>query len=358
MGIYVFIDVSRKQQFIYRNNQLKDNLYNSFIIKAATEKLTPIDEQKAITDQFNWIKEGEGIISLEMFLEKSYRDLYEFKYSGGGNSIIYFYSEDKAKSFVEEYSLTILKNFPELELYISYYEIDEKKKESIPKDNEIRKLLHQRADDLKDTRRTSFRRWSYGVEIIDDIGLPLEVTKMTNRNYKEIKNYMYKSYLEVSYKHPFNEKLNTKYVEIIDELENYKKDDEKSYIGIISIDGNKMGEMVNRIEHFHQLKDFSQAINQIYLQAIIKALNEYGELLFKKGHKKKLLFTPIVQAGDDICIILEAQYAIEITAKIIENIESLSKEGKNLGLFRDEMADEFLTACGGVAIARNTYPFF
>ncbi len=49
MSAYVYIDVSQKQEFIYKTSKLKQNLYNSFIIKAVTERLT--EEGKSLDDE-------------------------------------------------------------------------------------------------------------------------------------------------------------------------------------------------------------------------------------------------------------------------------------------------------------------
>ena len=46
MTAYVFIDVSRKQEYIFRHNQLRLNLYHSAVIKLLTEAVPDFPHTK------------------------------------------------------------------------------------------------------------------------------------------------------------------------------------------------------------------------------------------------------------------------------------------------------------------------
>jgi len=348
MSVYAFIDVSKKQQFIYKSNELKCNLYNSLIIKAVTEDTG--------VESLDFLK-----IFLSEHLEKFFREKYSFVYSGGGNSIIKFPSVDIVHNFIESYSSEILKYHPSLELYISFVDEDEEELRNITdneeKERKIRKLLYKRSDELKDSRKSKFRRVTYGVEKINDEGEPEELginngrfeCVKENKDYKKARDYLYNS-LEV--------RLKNSNIKITSELTEYKKSNgDNSYIGVIAIDGNKMGQMVETMKSFENLKQFSKAISQIYEEAVIKALTEYSRKYDTEG---TMFITPIVMAGDDICIIVKAKGAIEIAAGIIKEIQELSKKIKkgNRILNAAMKDDEYLTACGGAAIVRAGYPFF
>lgn len=337
MAVYAHIDVSRKQEYIYKDSKLIDNLYNSFIVKAVTEELNLKDLD-------------EKIVCLSEYL-KSFNRKFSFIYSGGGNSIIKFEEKEKAIEFVRGYSLEILKNYPDLELYISLVDEDEVDCNDNNKEMLIRERLMEKSDELKDKRKLKFKRLSYGIEKIGENGQAVEIPfkadkeKSGDFHKKLVRRYLFNK---------FDEKLQGVAI-VTEELQKYKKDENgKSYIGVISIDGNQMGKMVNNITNFDELCSFSKAVDKIYFDAIIEALKEYKERL----EIDPLIITPILQAGDDICLIVEAEHAIEITAGIIKKIEEISQIAENKSKWSKFTELNYLTACGGAAIVRYTYPFF
>ncbi|MBE1555404.1 Cas10/Cmr2 second palm domain-containing protein [Sporosarcina limicola] len=342
MGAYVFIDVSQKQEFIYKHNGLKDNLYNSSIIKAVTEEMKD--------------NKGPLTVTLSAHLKKRYSEKFEFVYSGGGNSILKFAHLNLASRFVKSYSLEILKAYPDMELYISMVDgtgLTEK---------EIRGKLDDKADRLKDKRRARFKRWTYGIEKINAIGKAETYEKQLNdeeRNAKRKEEYTKYNWGRNFLSNRLEEKVEGHSIKITNELQDYKKRmGGKSYIGVISIDGNKMGEMVKRISSFKELGVFSETIEEIYLDAVADALIAQAKDCV--GIKNiDLLVTPVVLSGDDICLIVEAEHAISIAAQIVKNIQNISMEEDRRSEIQNELGNEpYLSACAGVAIVRVTYPFF
>jgi len=332
MATYALIDVSHKQEYIYRNNKLKNNLYNSFTIKSLTEELK-LDSGT------------EKILTLSGHLEVEHKEQFSFVYSGGGNSIIRFESLQRAQKFVKGYSREVIKAFPTLEMYISF--VDETKiVESNSKEREIRELLYKKIDELKDKRRARFKRWTYGVEKIDETGQAKPSIKI-DPDFE-----LSRKYLQQRFKDVFIEKGIESLITITDDLNDYKKEnDGKSYIGVIVIDGNKMGEMFKRVNNFEELKQFSDTIDSIYFDAVIEALEAKGRSTY---------FTPIVSAGDDLCLIIEADYAIEVAAEIVKQIEKLSSNNQHKQILNKYMngKESSLKACTGVAIVKYSYPFF
>lgn len=356
MGAYIFIDVSKKQEFIYRHNNLKQNLYSSGIIKAITEN---VDDEN-LKDILS-----ELPVALSIFLKEKFNGCYTIKFSGGGNSIIHFNESDQAKKFIKKYSRAAIEHYPELELYISLVEEAELSEENKQDMKIIQKLLKQRSDQLKDSRRSVFKRWTYGIEAINDAGKPVSYTiTKDNRVYSDEK-------LSKRVRNMVSSRLDTvldeKSVKKVIELKQYRKqDDGKSYIGVIAIDGNRMGEMVSRLTTFEQLTIFSNIIHDLYFSAVMNALQLIAE--HKKNYQKTkktinsehspLFYTPIVLAGDDVCLITEGEYAIQLAAQIVNQIQHLSVSStyrqklEQLGIY------EALTACAGISIVRVTYPFF
>lgn len=343
MKAYVLIDVSQKQEYIFKNNKLKDNLYNSAIIKAVTEKFPDqcsnenIPIPVTLTGQLKKIDAGNVPI-----------------YSGGGNSIIEFDSEALAKKFIKCYSLEVLKAYPDLELYISMVS-----EEGLTLRNfkELRQKLDKKLDEIKDKRKVRFRRWTYGIEKINQVGKAQEIKIDQNSSNREEddqpkEHYNWaRDFLSKRLKSEIND-----HVKITHELQDFKQKNEgkKSYIGVISIDGNKMGEMVNRLSDYEAHQQFSRAIDSIYLKAVAKALNDNAR------KEEPLYVSPIVLAGDDICLIVPAEKAIPIAKQIIENIHKSQADNQEdyATLHKVLGQNETLTACGGIAIVKVTYPFF
>ncbi|WP_129600795.1 Cas10/Cmr2 second palm domain-containing protein [Anaerophilus nitritogenes] len=352
---YIFIDVSKKQSFIYKNNKLKDNVYNSVIIKAITETL----EEENIKDLY--IKFKKEIISLKYELDELKKEgkIIETMYSGGGNSIIKFEDEKTAIQFIENYSLKIYEKFPQLELYISYvkgseFDMDEEK---------IHEELHKRADKLKDARRGQIKRLTYGVEQIDELGYPKQ-NSSEKKCVKEAKNF-----LQSKLKNDLNEKN----IEFTYELESYKKNNKpfkedntvnKNYMGVIAIDGNKMGELVNAIKtmdkeksYYYYLKQMSKEISKVYYESVKNAI------LTVAKKRNGIIITPIVLAGDDICLITQGTIAIELAAEIINQLHirsdtsKLDKESILKKLMENKNIKN-LTAAAGICIVKPGYPFF
>lgn len=348
MSAYVFIDVSRKQDYIYAHNRLRENLFRSFVIKSITE---------AVED-----RSYENVISLYQFLKENSRG-YEFVYSGGGNSIIRFESTETAQNFISDYSCRVLEEHPELELYISMVTDEEvESKYTYQNDEEreriIRDLLREKADRIKDARRSRFKRWSYGIEKIDETGQPQRV----NCKWKDIEETIKKVRDDLFTR--FNELLSinveNSIYKITAELDDYLKEDGKSYIGVIVIDGNKMGEMVKQINSFRELRTFSDGINRLYQLSVKEALQQYADCLKQREclPQSPIKITPILMAGDDICLIVEAEHAVELAGCILSQIQEQSKQLKKSQPDIGRWLPDYLTACAGIAIVRNKYPFF
>ncbi|HBC96775.1 MAG TPA: hypothetical protein DC034_08290, partial [Clostridium sp.] len=247
------------------------------------------------------------------------------------------------------YSLEVLKNYPDLELYISL--VDESEVEySSKQEMLIRKRLIEKLDELKDMRKPKFKRLTYGIEEIGNDGQPIDISQTCKKKPEDFNKKLVRQYLLNKF-----EKRLIGIATVTANLQEYKKDENgKSYIGAISIDGNQMGKMVDKISNFKDLKDFSKVVDEIYFDAIIEALKEYK----KRTKVDSLIITPVLQAGDDICLIVEAEYAIEIAAGVIKKIEVISKMDKYKNMLSKFTELDYLTACGGIAIVRYSYPFF
>ena len=418
MSAYVFIDVSKKQEYIFKNNKLRDNILNSVVIKSVTEIVDDFKEEDMMkiygNENKTEIPEFSKFNLTKCLLQNTDVNVNGYLgkvYSGGGNSILKFDSPENAKDFIRNYSCEILKRYPDLELYMSMVEHEES--QGGVSDMDIRSKLIALADRQKDARKSRFRRWSYGIEKIDETGMPVayeapsskggkgklddEPDNQKKQDEEEIRaaRIAKKFLVEKLEKRLEGTNIKTTY-----KMSDYKrKNGKNSYVGVISIDGNKMGHMVSKIGSFEELGYFSRILDLIYTESVASALesmnganSEYGENVCHGGYgsgakaENGMLVTPVVMAGDDICLVVQSELAIELAAGIIKNIEGISKKlkeedfssieryikdsSKAPGDVEHEIEKmnkvientmdgiEFLSACGGVSIVKAGYPFF
>ncbi|WP_148466837.1 Cas10/Cmr2 second palm domain-containing protein [Paenibacillus senegalimassiliensis] len=312
-------------------------------------------------------------VMLVTFLERYFSKEYLVIYSGGGNSMLQFHDEEQAKKFSRNYSLEVLRYYPNIELYISKISEQEIPGEAEPDMKVIRQLLNQRSDLLKDKRRAMFRRWSYGVEKIGEDGKPvLKLSELAEETETEsgANTEMDDEVLDKARRFLFGrlEKRlkemddGQNLVQITTKLLNYKgKNERKSFIGIIALDGNRMGEMFHRLNTIDEMKEFSSEIERIYADAVAGALYHYAV-----RHNKKLQVTPVLMSGDDICLVTQAEDALDIAADILQQIQTLSlkktgsvlRKALQVDSAKQSVQHPYLTACAGVVIVKVTYPFF
>jgi hypothetical protein len=152
----------------------------------------------------------------------------------------------------------------------------------------------------------------------------------------------------------------------------YKKENNKSYIAVVHIDGNKMGDKFDKFkeqyrsnnckidlnynkEYMKQLKEFSEKIKAAYFEsfkdmcnAIYQNIEKLKDVTNIEQHKFPL--RSLILAGDDVCFVTYGEIGIEC-ARIF--IESLNKKVISI-----KGGEKFkLNACAGVAIVKAHCPF-
>lgn len=142
---------------------------------------------------------------------------------------------------------------------------------------------------------------------------------------------------------------------------------ERSYLGVIHMDGNSMGERMKRAagQGRMSLKEASDGVERTGKETIRRALDwivEHASELqdLKRGGfqwhdtreqgKKFLPVRPIVFGGDDITLVCDGRVALDLAAKLLELWNDLSKGKEYMG--------EEAHACAGVALVKVRYPFY
>ena len=128
------------------------------------------------------------------------------------------------------------------------------------------------------------------------------------------------------------------------------------WIAIVHIDGNGLGTVVQKLgKDREKFREFSYLLDQ----ATTKAANKAFETIKAQENFSldKLPFCPVVLGGDDLTVIIRGDLAMPYAQKFIEHFEEETSKGKLGGLLKEANLCG-LTACGGIAYIKASFPFY
>lgn len=318
------VEVSQKQNYIFRSKKLKNNIIASDVIAYLTSP---------------------------QFFEETAGDLYteeNLVYAGGGHTVLEFASSDQAYDFSRRISKYIIHNLNEIEVFIKTIPYEEMKdgKKQVASDN-LGELIGQ-LEIKKAIRTSSLHQGSFGIEQRN-----LEQKDEIGEKEQKISRFM----------------QNPKLQEIIDPYKLAEAFDKlggshgvSNFLAVIHIDGNQMGKKVKRFddtlkgetfgEYKKKKRAFSEKIEERFQNAYLQIL----KIVAKKMKEKKLdkldladnyfPIRKIILAGDDVCIVTEGRIGLECARLYLEE------------LFKANDDNMTLSACAGVALVHRNYPFY
>ncbi|MCB0020933.1 MAG: hypothetical protein KDE09_24225, partial [Anaerolineales bacterium] len=118
----LMLEIGGIQDFVFQTNNLKVNVGASRLVRDISEKWVgaAIGGLKS-----NLLLSQAGEVVLQDLAIEISPDLdVEFIYLGGGNALMLFRDEAKAKTFTQQISLQILKETPDLSAHIARVNID------------------------------------------------------------------------------------------------------------------------------------------------------------------------------------------------------------------------------------------
>ena len=161
-----------------------------------------------------------------------------------------------------------------------------------------------------------------------------------------------------------------------------RSEGEHSYIAVVHIDGDGMGERIEKLikeskssnNALAQLNNFSTTLDKVgmaalktIVQMLVNRVNK-GEIIHRKDSheiaKIKLAqkeneagvvighflpFRPIIYGGDDLTFVCDGRLGIALALAFMQEFEKQSEEQK--------LPDGKATACAGIAIVKVHYPF-
>lgn len=327
------LEVSQKQAYIFGSNKVEDNIVHSAVIASC---LSPA-----------YIAE---------VLQEKYDNSRNLVYSGGGHTILEFSDREAARDAVSILTERIYRDFDGLAVFAKTIDFQEGR---TPQEN--LKSLTAELEKKKSIRRSSFHQVSYGIERVD-VNTHKPVSKNESKAQTEIKKREYSETVKDYTPNGYNP------VYKFEDLGGEKN--KSNFIAVVHIDGNGMGKRVEDLYQLDQMKgdwssvkkclqEFSDGIDKDFKDAYHEMTEEVAESIRSGSLRGKLnlkkeggkLFFPIrriITAGDDICFVTEGRIGIEC-ARIL--IEKLRKKENTIDKKK-------YTACAGVAIVHQKYPFF
>lgn len=314
----MILEVPQKQNYIFASRRLKENAYRSQQIREVTES--------------TFFKE---------YADEYYNETENLVYSGGGHTVLQFQDEERATNFAQKISRQVLHSYPDMELYIKQIDYDSDKS---PKENLYN--LTVALERKKAKRSASFRWMSLGIEAIDrEFWTPEHIA--SNQSISSLPERV-------------TPPDGTKYPLEFDQLriiEDSKKAFYRagSFIAVIHIDGNAMGQRVQHLldkssnweEACSLLKSFSFCVDEDFTSAFQEMVDRLLRCRPELREREFLPLRPIILAGDDVCFVTAGNLGLECARFFLEALASKTNGGDG----------KKYAACAGVALVHYKYPF-
>ncbi len=332
----VIVDVVSIQKYIFQSNRLKHNIGASFIVYKMYED--------PMYEAFKKISLEEG------------KD-FTIVYKGGGNALILFKDKEGAVNFIKEYSLVLMEYFPGL---IPAFGMIEDFDDGDTRSSLAR--LHEvlRANKSKYFPNVNLQHWGITKDCVETF----ESAEVYKDDDFISKSVLAKEQASEKAKDQFDRYLgdNRKSYKFPMELSrcSMKYDPEKQrefnpYVGLVHIDGNRMGERFRSLNSLEEVRNLSDSVKRATEKSLesmlgrIIELHKNNHICLKKDDDGKYVIPmrPIVLGGDDITFVCDAELALELTQHFIKTF-SKSNVSDN----------KPLNACAGVFIFKAKYPFY
>lgn len=175
-------------------------------------------------------------------------------------------------------------------------------------------------------------------------------------------NVLSNSFLSESYREKISFPKNLEFDNKDKDAFPFRKD--SRYLGLIHADGNGLGESLIKIrekftdgaEYAVMLRLFSDSLEKATREAAQEATKK---LIEKYGKESGILpMRPLVLGGDDLTVLVRADYAMQFTEDYCKAFEATTeKYFKYIHEASGKIIPAKLTACAGIAYVKNNQPF-
>ncbi len=344
--IITLFDALEIQSYLFSSNRLKDNIGASWLVQEALEK---------------WPRQALNNAGLSE---------EHLMVSGGGNSMFFFDSLEQARNMACRYSQLLHERAPGLQVACHHHEVSMNNSAEFCKELEKAYAgLHRK----KASRLPGQPLLGMGVTQLCETGNQEPATEVDTEKGSKTRLLGPAALAKIKGGEKAKTELAELYKEQIksgcvfpSELDDLGRSlGEKSYIGVVHMDGNGIGELIRKIREQakspdafkKEIHDFSKKINSAGTTALRSAVEllcsnvqispdgqaECASISLKRNNKEEIClpFRPLVFGGDDITFVCDGRIALDLAVEYLEKFHNESGEH----------------ACAGVAFIKSHYPF-
>ena len=354
-------DISGIQSFIFSTNKLREMVGGSKIVHKILFELLP---KKLGYENDNWENED---FSKEIPQGRSGNVIY----IGGGNALVLYENEESYKSVTIELQKEVFElSGGGIRLFHAKIKIDhlDKKGSFVEK---IQKPLMQALTTYKQNTAPiqTARGFAFGAQDNETKEPIVSVSPSEDSPCKYASYGRFKKN-EIFYSTRDEEKSSKEISQYYaDNFEQFRDEEEKSFVAVIHIDGNTMGKQIinfankNQEEKtlFEQLKamrELSKEISKIYRDTLDNTVNEIfkKEIETEKAYRaaqqltKNIPYREIISDGDDITVIIKSNKALQFCDLFVKTLE------KEYGNYL-HLKDFHISVGIGIAFVHDKFPF-
>lgn len=359
----LLIDTVSIQKYIFASSRLKKNIGASYIVDRIYKDDLSISLQEVFgveTDINEWQKHSDQIKIAE-----SPEVPYEIAYIGGGNALLLFRNANDAKRLVQHWSKRLLRTAPGLRTAVAIGSLD------LHHFQEGLSSLYQMLIDNKNKYFPNTTLHRYGITAEDPANS--FSAEVFHQEYGETTGYISSvSKTKLDAADAAQRQMEEKFRDILSnqftftrEITKLGQQKEDSYIAIVHIDGNNIGELFQSCQTLSERRKLSKTMSRMMEKAFSKLLKEIinhhmpyllqensGFRIAQSSEGKTILpIRPLVLGGDDITFISDGRLGLYFAEKVIEYLKEESMK------YPDFFPKPF-SACAGIALTRTKYPFF
>jgi phage repressor protein C with HTH and peptisase S24 domain len=420
--VLTMIDTAGIQSYVFGSNRLRENIGASYLVNQATQDWAYQQLEQLgghnIKDEKDRRDEAD-VIMRDKFIEQE-SQISELIYAGGGNTAILFRAQDgsadgalkNARCFAWKLSRKVLEEAPGLEIVIAHSKPFEWNPQGNELPDEIRLLRDGRLAGKKRSRQATPTPL-LGLGVTAECEATGLVASQSSKGLEpELRLVSQETIKKLEARESANKRLQKLFegveqrddFEFSDELDHLgRTGGEESYIAVIHVDGNSMGELIKEYvgkakdnrKYIERMRAFSAGVKRASRAALIKTLDtlrryiEPGDdpktghkfqqvveaapkvvkpdrrvmsqqkriRLFQEGKEKRSNskpcwpFRPFVFGGDDVTFVCNGQLGLSLATIYMNAFTVATRE-----LLEDSVDKEIHTGAG-VCIVKVHYPF-
>jgi hypothetical protein len=346
----VLFDAISIQKYVFSGNKLQENIGASRIVEDIYGALLQESVENILGHPVNfacWKNRTEQDIC-------NNGDDFEVGYIGGGNALLFFKDESRARAVVKDWTRKLLIEAPGIRTAaaVASFSLDNYK-EAI---ETLFKLLEQNKNQCLPQTVPA----KHGITADCPLsGLSADVYHVGD----DINRYISaatEAKLRMADKEKFSQYvddlLNSKYT-FIKNVNELGQQEGENYLAIVHIDGNSFGKFFDSCTSLAETRqrsvDVKKAMETAFagmikfiIDHIDKFTEENGFELKVIDNRKVLPFRPLLLGGDDFTFVADGRLGVPLAEVFLSH------------LAKEEVSGKRLSACAGVAITKTKHPFF